>query len=229
MKQHIEKLQNYSTIISNAIQNSLFNPGNMAYLNELDPSQEIEMTLPLSIFDDNPNVNSVIVGFRVNDDDYGEVEAYYRCVVQNRHMSDLIVVIDMPRGYSESASNFIDAELADALGHELQHSCETPDIMNVKIPEGEEKWKSVENVWKHFGSEVETKGYSTGFFLRALRLNSKGNDSDVYGIMEDYIIAQVYERGVQKGLNAELLQPIIKMIFEKWGKYMEKLIEAYYD
>jgi len=47
--------------------------------------------------------------------------------------------------------------------------------------------------------------------------------------MEEYVLTQVYERGVQKGLNAQSLQPIIKQIFEKWGAYMEKLIEAHSD
>ena len=229
MKQHIEQLQSYSGVISDSIQNSLFDPRNMEFLNSMDPGQEVEMTLPLTIFDDNPNVNSVIAGFRVNDENYGEIEAYYRCVVEDRSQSDLIIIIDIPRHYDESAEEFVDVELADALGHELQHSCESPDVMNVKIPEGEEKWESVENVWAHYGSEVETNGYVTGFFLRSLRLKSRGKEVDPYDIMEDYVIAAIYEVGLKKGLNAEALQPIIKQIFEKWGTYLEKIIESYYD
>ena len=229
MKQHIKKIQNNANSISSSIQNALFNPGNIEYLNKLDAGEEIAMTLQLSIFADDPNVNSVITGFRINDEGYGEVEAYYQCVVEDRSKSDLIIVVDLPRGYDESARNFIDEELADALGHELQHSCEIPEIMNVNIPEGETKWESAENVWLHFGSEVETKGYVTGFFLRSLKINSSGYEADPYQIMENYAITAIYEPGLKKGLNAESLQPIIKKILEKWGLYMEKLIETYDD
>jgi len=125
----------------------------MEYLNSLGADQETQMTLPLSIFDDNPNVNSVILGVRINDEDYGEIEAYYSCVVEDRSKSDLIIIIDIPRGYDESAEEFIDVELADALGHELQHSCESPEIMNVQIPAGEESGK----VLTMYGHTTEAK------------------------------------------------------------------------
>ena len=229
MKQHIEQLQSYSDVISDYIQQSLFNTDNMEYLNSLGADQETQMTLPLSIFDDNPNVNSVILGVRINDEDYGEIEAYYSCVVEDRSKSDLIIIIDIPRGYDESAEEFIDVELADALGHELQHSCESPEIMNVQIPVGEEKWESPENVWAHYGSEVETNGYVTGFFLRSLRFKKRGSEVDPYDIMEDYVVNAIYEKGMRKGLAAKTLQPVIKKIFQKWGEYLQKLIEDYYD
>ena len=109
----------------------------------------------------------------------------------------------------------------------MQHSCETPEVMNVQIPVGEEKWESVENVWAHYGSEVETKGYVTGFFLRSLRYQKRGRDVDPYDIMEDYVIKAIYEKGVNKGLDPQLLQPVIKEIFTKWGTYMEDLINSY--
>jgi hypothetical protein len=227
MKQHIEQLQRYTDVISDFIQKSLFNPDNMQYLNSLSTDQETQMTLPLSIFDNNPNVNSAILGVRINDEDYGEVEAYYSCVVEDRSKSNLIIVVDMPRGYDESAREFIDIELADALGHELQHSCEIPEIMNVQIPVGEEKWESVDNVWAHYASEVETKGYVTGFFLRALRYKKIGRVVDPYDAMEDYVINAIYQKGINKGLDPKLLQPVIKKLFTKWGTYMENLINSY--
>jgi len=227
MRKHIEQLRTHSDVISDYIQQSLFSPSNMEYLNKMNSDEEVQMTLPLTIFDDNPNVNSVIVGFRINDEDYGEVEAYYKCVVKDRSKSDLIIIVDIPRHYDKSAEEFIDVELADALGHELQHSCEPPDIMNVKIPEGEEKWKNIESVWRHFGSDVETNGYVTGFFLRSLKLKSRGSDVDPYNVMEDYIVTQIYNKGIGKGLLTQELQTIVAKIFEKWRMRLEYILNAH--
>jgi hypothetical protein len=229
MRQHLETLQQYSDIITKYIQNSLFNPENMEYLKASDAESETTMTLPITIFDDNPNVNSVIVAYRVNDDSYGEIEAYYKCVVDDRSKSDLIIIVDVPREYDERFREYIDGELADALGHELQHSCESPEIMNVKIPEGIEKWESVENVWAHFGSDVETKGYVVGFFLRSLTLAKQGREVDPYDIMDQYVMNQIYQRGVQQGLNEQELQPIIKKVYDKWSTFLENVISEYYD
>jgi CRISPR/Cas system CSM-associated protein Csm2 small subunit len=88
-------------------------------------------------------------------------------------------------------------------------------MLSADIPEGEEKWESLENIYKHFASEAETRGHLAGARGRARR---SGRDLEE---IVDEAVDQIFKNALEYGYTVEELTPVIQAIWKKWTDYLK--------
>ena len=148
----------------------------------------------------------------VNDSNSANVQAAYVCDPKERNLSNLVLSISIPRDYPqvEGFQDWLSAELADALSHEIQHSCDTSEMLGGDIPEGEAKWESLENIEKYFASNAETRGYIAGILGRSRRTGL-----DPEGLL-DRDMSTIMSKAIDHGYTESELTPILQRIYDKW-------------
>ena len=211
----------YSETLNGMIMDLMFKDDVIEQINNFPPDTEAATVLDSGeLFVDYKTINEVHLGIIVNDSGYGVVKAYYLCVPEDRSKSNLVIEINIPRGYNDipDVKEWLSVELEDALSHELQHSCDPTEMLTGDIPEGEEKWESLENIYKHFGSEAETRGNVAGIVGRARR-----SGGDVFSILQDKM-GEIFDEAIDRGFGEAELTPVIQKILEKWETYLETVM-----
>jgi len=210
----------FSNEISNKIMSVLGDSSVIDRLKEQSAESEVTTIIDTgALFTNYDTINDVHLGIAVNDQGYGRVKAYYLCVPEDRSQSNLVIEVDIPRGYSQvdEFNEWMEVELADALSHELQHSCDPTEMLTADIPEGEAKWESLENIYKHFGSEAETRGNVAGIMSRAKR-----SGRDPLDILDDKM-DEIFNEALSNGFNEDEITPVIQKIYAMWKGYMQSL------
>ena len=211
-------LLRFSGELNNRISSLLLQPGSAAELNQQDTESEASVVLDTGeLFANYDTLNEVHLGVVVNDEGSGSIKAFYLCDVEERGKSNLVIVVNIPRGYEtiEEFPEWLAIELEDALSHELQHSCDPTDMLAGDIPEGEDKWTSLENIYKHFASEAETRGHLAGARGRARRSGRALED------IVDEAVDQIFQDALQYGYSVEELTPVIQAIWTEWTNYLQ--------
>ena len=183
----------------------------------IETEQSVKLGLN-RLFDDYPNINEVHLALSVNDNFSASVDAAYVCDVRDRSKSNLIIAIDVPRGYPrmKEFQGWLSAELADTLSHELQHSCDTTEILDSEeCIDGPEKWESVENIGRYYGCEAEVRGHVAGILGRARRTNEDPMD------LLDTDMETIESKALSKGFSSVELRPILDDIYNKWLTRLE--------
>jgi len=210
----------YSETLNDMIISLLFRQDMITQIDSLPAETEVSTVLDTGeLFSDYDTINEVHVGIAINDEGTGKVEAYYICDVDDRSKSNLAVVVDLPRSYQnvDGVKEWLEIELEDALSHELRHSCDPTEMLSADIPEGEEKWKTVENIYKHFGSEAEIRGNVAGIIGRARR-----SGEDPINIMNDYIDT-IFNDAIAYGHSEEELVPVMNKIGQAWSDHLDSI------
>ncbi len=209
-------LTRYADALEEMILGVVLSKNAIEALGDQEEGMESMITLDTGeLFAEYENVNQVHVGLLVNDQGAIDVEAAYVCIPEKRNESNLILTINIPRGYEhpqnvEKFKEWVSAELADALSHELQHSCDTTEMLSGDIPEGEAKWESLENIEKYYGSQAETRGHVAGIKGRARRTGQDPLE------LLDFDMETISLEAADRGYTQQELQPILDKIRQKW-------------
>jgi len=197
----------------------LFQKTTFDHLQQQDESTESTVILDTSLFNEYDNINEVHLGILVNDSGVADVQAAYVCVPEERSQSNLVLSINIPRAYPqvEGFQEWLSAELADALSHEIQHSCDVTEMLSGDIPEGEAKWESLENIEKYYASEAETRGHVAGILGRARRTSKEPAQ------LLQYDIETVMMNALDRGYTEEEMIPVVQRIYGKWLNRLEAL------
>ena len=211
----------FSEDLNDRITSLLFNPKAIEELSTRPTGTSSTAVLDTGeLFANYDTVNEVHMGVVVNDKEppTGKIDAFYLCVPEERSQSNLVITLSIPRNYDtvEGFRYWLTVELEDALSHELEHSCDlSPEMSSGDIPEGEAKWESLENIYKHYGSGVETRGHVAGAMGRSRRTGVPA---------EDYIdgkMGLIVDEAIERGYKEEDLKPIIEDIWRKWRTELE--------
>jgi hypothetical protein len=216
LKENKDKTTSYVDALENKIFEFLFSKSTYKHFQALDEEQEATVVLNTDIFDDFENINEVHIGVSVNSEGNGEVEAAYVCVPTEREKSNLVLTFNIPRNYPKikGFQDWLSAELADTLSHEIQHSCDTSDVLtgNGNIPEGDDKWADIESIERYYASEAETRGHVAGILGRSRRT---GEDPESL-LQQD--IDTITNKAASRGYNKTELVPVVQNIYNKWQK-----------
>jgi len=208
------KASSYVDALENKIFELLFAKSTHEYLQELDEEQEATVVLDTDIFNEFNNINEVHIGISVNSSGNGTVEAAYVCVPTERELSNLVLTLDIPREYAQidGFQEWLSAELADTLSHEIQHSCDTSEILSGdgNIPEGDDKWADLESIEKYYASEAETRGHVAGILGRSRRT---GEDPESL-LYQD--IGTIMNKAIDNGFSEDEMTSILQHIHDKW-------------
>lgn len=210
-------MSRYVDDLEDEIFTMLFQKSTYDYLQSQDEGIESTMVMKTSLFDEYDNINEVHLGILVNDSGVADVQAAYICVPEERNKSNLVLSINIPRSYPqvEGFQDWLSAELADALSHEIQHSCDTSEMLSGDIPEGEAKWESLENIEKYYASEAETRGHAAGILGRSRRTGQ-----DPYELLQ-YDIETVMNKALDRGYTEKEMIPVVRRVYDKWLKRLE--------
>jgi len=208
----------FSEELNDMISSLLFRPESIKHLNQQKPESEVTTILDTGdLFANYETLNEVHLGITINDHGEGEVEGVYVCSpTVPRSQSNLLITLKIPREYDklEGFLEWLTEELEDALSHELQHSCDPTDMLTGDIPEGEAKWESLENIYKHFASDAETRGHLAGARGRVRR-----SGADINEIITGKVNL-IFEEALERGYTEEELMPVMQAIWEKWNNYL---------
>ncbi len=209
-------ISKYADDLEDLIFNFLFSKTNYDKLK--DEIDEAQIVLRTPFFDDFENINEVHLGVTMNDDGAAVLDAAYVCVPDNRSSSNLFLNLDIPRNYpymGEEFQEWLSAELADTLSHEIQHSCDPTEMLTKVCISGEEKWDSLENIGLYYGCEAEVRGHVAGILGRSRR-----TEQDPYDLL-DYDMQTILSKATDRGYQKEELIPVIQDIYNKWLKRLE--------
>ena len=199
----------------------IFTKSTFDHLQSLEPDIEVSTVLETNIFDGFENVNEIHLGIAVNDEGAAGVDAAYLCDTKNRSTSNLVLTLDLPRNYPEieEFQDWLSAELADTLSHEIQHSCDTTEMLSSEeCVEGEAKWESVENIERYYGCDAEVRGHVAGILGRARRTGQDPED------LLDIDMETILRKGASKGFTQEEIVPAVQNIYSKWLERLESLL-----
>jgi len=211
----------YVDELENLIHDFLFAPNSIKYLQSVSADEEVSAVLDAGhIFSDHPNVNELHLTLMINDDSAASIDAMYACDVEDRSQSNLLLMVDLPREYSEipELHGWLSAELGDALSHELQHSCDATEMLAGDCPEGAEKWQSTELIGKYYGCEAEVRGHVAGILGRARRTGQ-----NPYGLLDDDM-GTILAKAVDRGYTEKEMRPVLQQIYGKWLARLEVLL-----
>lgn len=208
MTQHVDDLEDLIFAF-------LFTKSTFDALQTLDPGIEVSTVLPTDIFDEFENINEVHIGILVTDNDTGGIEAAYVCVPKSRSESNLVLTLEIPRDYPtrDDFQDWLSEELADALSHEIQHSCDPTEILTSDdCGDESKKWESLENIEKYYGCEAEVRGHVAGILGRARRTGK-----DPVNLLQ-VDMETIADKALSRGYNKKEVEAIIDSIRSKWAK-----------
>jgi hypothetical protein len=207
----------FSEELNDRISSLLFSPASIEHLNQQTAGGEVTTVLDTGeLFANYETLNEVHLGIVINDEAQGDIKAFYLCEPGDRSQSNLVITLNIPREYDkiEGFQEWLIEELEDALSHELQHSCDSTEMLTGDIPEGEAKWESLENIYKHFASDAETRGHLAGARGRVRR-----SGADIDEIVTGKINL-IFEEALERGYSEKELMPVMQTIWEKWNSYL---------
>lgn len=214
LNENKDNTSSYVDALEDEIFEFLFAKSTHEYLQELDEEQEATVVLDTDIFEEFNNINDVHIGISVNSSGNGSVEAAYVCVPTEREQSNLVLTLDIPREYAQidGFQDWLSAELADTLSHEIQHSCDTSEILSGdgNIPEGDDKWADLESIERYYASEAETRGHVAGILGRSRRT---GEDPESL-LYQD--ISTIMNKAIDNGFSEDEMTSILQHIHDKW-------------
>jgi hypothetical protein len=214
LKENKDNTTSYVDALEEEIFEFLFAKSTHEYLQELDEEQEATVVLDTDIFDEFNNINDVHIGISVNSSGNGAVGAAYVCVPTEREQSNLVLTLDIPREYDkiDGFQDWLSAELSDALSHEIQHSCDTSDVLagDGNIPEGDDKWADLESIERYYASEAETRGHVAGILGRSRRTGEEPESL----LQQD--IETIMNKALSNGYTEADMAPVIQSIHSKW-------------
>jgi hypothetical protein len=199
----------------------IFTRSTFDHLQSLEPDIEVSTVLETNLFDEFENINEIHLGIIVNDEGAAALGAAYLCDMQDRSTSNLVLTLDLPRNYPEieGFQDWLSAELADALSHEIQHSCDATEILSSEdCVEGEAKWESAENIERYYGCDAEVRGHVAGILGRSRRTGQDPQD------LLQYDMETIMDKAVSKGYTQQELTPIVQNIYKKWLDRLESLL-----
>jgi hypothetical protein len=199
----------------------LFTRRTFDHLQSLELGRESATVLETNLFDEFDNINDVHLGIVVNNGGTAAVDAVYLCDTEDRSTSNLVLTLDIPRNYPETEGfqDWLSAELADALSHEIQHSCDTTEMLSSEdCVEGEAKWESTENIERYYGCDAEVRGHIAGVLGRARRTGDDPEDL----LYQD--MGTIMNKAVDKGYTEDEMVPVIQNIYDKWLDRLESLL-----
>jgi hypothetical protein len=213
-------LTQYVDNLEDEIFSLLFQRSTFDHLQTQGEGIESTMVLDTPLFDEYDNINEVHLGILVNDSGVADIQAAYVCVPEERNKSNLVLSINIPRSYPqvEGFQDWLSAELADSLSHEIQHSCDTSEMLGGDIPEGEAKWESLENIEKYYASEAETRGHVAG-----IRGRSRRTGQDPESLLQ-YDVQTVMMKALERGYKEEEMIPVVQRIYGKWRDRLEQVM-----
>jgi|TARA_R100000951_G_scaffold110220_1_gene108029 hypothetical protein len=209
-------IEERSAKLREIIVSTLFLPDTINKLSKLDTEGEIVTILDANeLFGKSDTLNKIYIGILVNDRSEGEIKAFYSCIPDNRAGSNMAITINIPRNYSniENFKEWVEPELEDALSHELQHSCDSTEMLSADIPEEEAKWENLESIYRHFASEAETRGHLSG-----ARGRSRMSGEDVDKVLMN-MISSIYDEAIDRGFDLNDAASIAQRIWKKWSEY----------
>lgn len=218
-----EDLTKFSMYLNDKIRAFLLDSKTVKELQSAQTGEEFSIILDKGeLFSDYQTLNDVYIAVTINDENSAHIGAYYLCVPEDRSQSNLVIEVDIPRNYAkiEGFEEWLDVDLEDALSHELQHSCDPTDMLGSDIPEGEEKWESLENIYKHFASEAEIRGHLAGTKGRIRAMRRRGYDIDIESVVADKVNT-IYEDAISRGYEADELGPVMQTIWQEWTNYLK--------
>lgn len=222
LKENKDNTTSYVDALEEEIFEFLFAKSTHEYLQELDEEQEATVVLDTDIFDEFNNINDVHIGISVNSSGNGAVGAAYVCVPSEREQSNLVLTLDIPREYDkiDGFQDWLSAELADTLSHEIQHSCDTSEILSGdgNIPEGDDKWADLESIERYYASEAETRGHVAGILGRSRRT---GEDPESL-LYQD--ISTIMNKAIDNGFSEDEMTSILQHIHDKWLARLNEVI-----
>ena len=138
--------------------------------------------------------------------------------------------MNIPRMYSDPAGyeefeKWLRFDLADALSHELQHSCDTTEMLTADIPEGEDKWLSLDHIERYYASDAETRAHVAGILGRGRRMEQRGQEVDYNQLLRTDAMS-VFNQAVSRGYNEEELSPVLSRIVDKWLDRLDNRLDA---
>jgi hypothetical protein len=214
LKENKDKSSSYVDALEDEIFKLLFTKSTYEHLQSLEDEAEVTTVLNTDIFDEFNNINEVHVGISVNSLGNGQVDAAYVCIPTEREKSNLVLALNIPRNYTkvDGFQDWLSTELADTLSHEIQHSCDTTDILvgDGNIPEGDNKWADLESIEKYYASEAETRGHVAGILGRSRRTGEKPESL----LQQD--IGTIMDKAIDRGFKEDDIVPIVQHIYNKW-------------
>jgi hypothetical protein len=208
MTQHVDDLEDLIFAF-------LFTKSTFDALQTLDPGIEVSTVLNTTLFDEYKNINEVHLGILVNDANAADVDAAYVCIPEKRNESNLVLSLDIPRNYPgvDGFQDWLSAELADVLSHEIQHSCDTTEMLTSdECVDGPEKWESLKNIEGYYGCEAEVRGHVAGILGRARRTGQAPED------LLQVDMETIADKALSRGYNKKEVEAIIDRIRSKWAK-----------
>jgi len=191
----------------------LFQKNTFDHLQSQAANSESTVILNTSLFNEYDNIDEVHLGISVNDSNSADVQAAYICVPKERNLSNLALSISIPRDYPqvEGFQDWLSAELADALSHEIQHSCDTSEILSSEdCVEGEAKWESIENIERYYGCDAEVRGHVAGILGRARRTGLDPKN------LLDRDMSTIMSKALERGYTEAEMTPVRDRIYDKW-------------
>ena len=223
MNSDSEKTTNYVDALENKIFEFLFTKSTYDRLQDLNEDDEATVVLSTDIFDDFENINEVHIGLSVNSLQRGEVEAAYVCVPTEREKSNLVITLNIPYEYPKinGFQDWLSAELADTLSHEIQHSCDTTEMLSGggNIPEGDAKWNDLDSIESYYASDAETRGHVAGILGRSRRTGENPEDL-LYADM-----GTIMDKAVSKGFKEDDVALVIQHIYDKWLERLHDVMD----
>ena len=218
LAENSQQIDQYVDDLENEIFELLFTRSTFDHLQKQKQGQESTIVMDTKVFQDFDNIQDVHLGIVVNDEGFADLEAAYVCVPADRSKSNLVLSINIPRTYPnvDGFQDWLSGELADSLSHEIQHSCDATDLLSMGIPEGEEKWDSLDNIFAYYGSDAETRGHVAGIIGRARRTGQ-----DPYDLL-DQDMQTIMMKALDRGYKEKQLIPIIQNIYSRWNSQLGK-------
>jgi len=208
------KLERYSTLLSREIVKILKSDEVKSVIGDLGPDDEIPSgSIPeiKHILKDIDWIDDLYIILSANDEGYIDVVGHYASDQKNREKSVLYLSISLPRNFDNSILSLLIPEIKETLRHELEHSSQSSEMLDVTP---DDAWESIESIEAHYAGESETKAHIAGLYKKA-----KMTKQPVENLIDDYI-TNLYMIGLSRGFEDDELKQVMSRIRDIWRYYL---------
>ena len=209
-----KKLERYSTLLSREIVKILKSDEVKSVIGDLGPDDEIPSgSIPeiKHILKDIDWIDDLYIILSANDEGYIDVVGHYASDQKNREKSVLYLSISLPRNFDNSILSLLIPEIKETLRHELEHSSQSSEMLDVTP---DDAWESIESIEAHYAGESETKAHIAGLYKKA-----KMTKQPVENLIDDYI-TNLYMIGLSRGFEDDELKQVMSRIRDIWRYYL---------
>jgi len=209
-----KKLERYSTLLSREIVKILKSDEVKSVIGDLGPDDEIPSgSIPeiKHILKDISWIDDLYIILSANDEGYIDVVGHYASDQKNREKSVLYLSISLPRNFDNSILSLLIPEIKETLRHELEHSSQSSEMLDVTP---DDAWESIESIEAHYAGESETKAHIAGLYKKA-----KMTKQPVENLIDDYI-TNLYMIGLSRGFEDDELKQVMSRIRDIWRYYL---------